>query len=111
MPNPPPTLGVIRRSLLLRDLEHRFGERIAHEMRTLRRRVEGRAAARRVVVGNGVARLHRVDHDAVVDEFERDDVRGLGEGGVGRLGVADVVVPVEHDVAGNVVEQLRRAGR
>ena len=79
-------------------------------MRTLRRRVEGRAAARRVKVGNGVARLHRVRHDAVVDEIERGDVRGLGEGGVGRLGVAEVVVPVEHQVAGNMIEQLRCTG-
>ena len=39
-----------------------------------------------------------------------DDARGLGEGGVGRLGVAGVVVPVEDDVAGDMVEQLRRAG-
>ena len=34
---------------------------------------------------------------------------GLGEGGLGRRGVAHVIVPVEDDVAGNVVEQLRRA--
>ena len=79
-------------------------------MRALGRGVERRAAACRVVFGNGVARLHRIDHDAVVDEVERDDARGLGERGVRRLGVAGVVVPVEHDVVGNMLEQLRRAG-
>ena len=36
-------------------------------------------------------------------------MRGLGEGGVGRGEVRGVVVPVEHEVAGNAVEQLRRA--
>ena len=95
---------------LLGDFEHHFGQRVAHEVRTLGRRIEGRAAARRVKVGNGVARLHRVRHDAVVDEIERGDVRGLGEGGVGRLGVAEVVVPVEHQVAGNMIEQPRCIG-
>src|SRR5262249_5231503 len=95
---------------LLRDLEHRLGEWVTHEMRTLRRRVEGRAAARRVEIGNGVARLHRVDNDTVVDEFERDNACGPRECGVGRLGVAHVIVPVEDDVAGNVVEKLRRTG-
>src|SRR5262245_59919630 len=79
-------------------------------MRTLRRSVESRAAACRVEIGNGVARLHRVDNDTVVDDFERDNARGPRECGVGRLGVAHVIVPVEDDVAGNVVEKLRRTG-
>src|SRR5258708_32987709 len=79
-------------------------------MRTLRRRVESRAAARRVEIGNGITRLHRVDNDTVVDEFECDDARGPGECGVGRLGVTHVIVPVEDDVAGNVVEKLWRTG-
>ena len=79
-------------------------------MRALGRGIERRAAAGRVVIADGVARLHRIDHDPVVEEIEADDARGLGERGVGRLGVAGVVVPVEHDVAGDMVEQLRRAG-
>jgi tripartite-type tricarboxylate transporter receptor subunit TctC len=68
---------------VLRDLEHCLGERITHEMRTLRRRVEGRAAARRVEIGNGVARLHRVDNDTVVEEFECDNAHDPRECGVG----------------------------
>src|SRR5262249_10418899 len=79
-------------------------------MRTLRRRVESRAAACRVEIANGVARLHRVDDDTVVDEFERDNARGPRECGVGRLGVAHVIVPVEDDVARDVIEKLRRTG-
>ena len=94
---------------VLGHLEHCLSERVTHEIRTLRRRVECRAAACRVVIGNSVAWLHRVDHDAVVDEFERHNTRGVGERGVSRLGVAHVIVPVEDDVAGNVVEKLRRA--
>src|SRR5262249_60114318 len=69
-----------------------------------------RSAARRVEIGNGVARLHRVDNDTVVDELKRDNARGPRECGVGRLGVAHVIVPVEDDVAGNVIEKLRRTG-
>ena len=110
MPKPPPTLGVIRRSLSLGNFSTHLGERIAHEMRALGRGVERRAVACRIVFGNGVARLHRIGDDAVVDELERDDARGLGEGGVGRLGVAHVVVPVEDEIAGDMVEELRRAG-
>src|SRR5262249_24206208 len=76
--------------------------------RTLRRRVEGRAAARRVEIGNGIARLHRVDNDTVVDELERDNACGSRECGVSRLCVAHVIVPVEDDIPGNVVEKLGR---
>ena len=35
---------------------------------------------------------------------------GLGESVRGRLGVAHVVVPIEHQIAGDMVKQLRRAG-
>src|SRR5262245_11123747 len=76
-------------------------------MRTLRGRVESRAAACRVEIGNGVARLHRVDNDTVVDEFERDNACRPRECRIGCLGVAHVIVPVE-DVAWNVIEKLRR---
>ena len=93
-------IGRDQTEYILRDLEHCLGERITHEMRTLRRRVQSRAAACRVEISNGVARLHRVDNDAVVDEFERDNTSGPRECRVGRLGVAHVIVPVEDDVAG-----------
>src|SRR5262249_47509685 len=79
-------------------------------MRTLSCCVESRAAARSVEIANGVSRLHRVDDNAVVDEFESDNPRGSRECGVGRLGIAHIIVPVEDDVAGNVVEKLRCTG-
>src|SRR5262245_55426600 len=79
-------------------------------MRTLRRRVESRAAACRVEIGNGVTRLHRVDNDTVVDEFERDNACGPRECRISCLGVTHVIVPVEDDIAGDVIEKLRRAG-
>jgi hypothetical protein len=102
-------LGVTRRSVRW-NLEHHLGKRVAHVVRTLRGGDERRPAGRGVVIGNGVARLHRVDDDAVVDELERDNARGFGKRSVRRDGVARIVVPVEDCVAGNVVEQRRRAG-
>ncbi len=35
---------------------------------------------------------------------------GLGESVRSRLGVAQVIVPIEHQIAGDVVKQLRCAG-
>ena len=78
-------------------------------MRSLRCRIERRAAGRRVVVGNGIARFHRIDDNTVVDELKRNHARGLGEGGFGRLRVPHVVIPIENDIAGNMAEKLRRA--
>ena len=95
--------------LLLRYLEHGLGKRVAHEMRALGAGVEHRALGRRVPVAERVARLHRIHDNAVVDDLQRRDVRGLGEGGVGCGEIGRVVVPVEHQVAGNGFEQLRRA--
>ena len=78
-------IGRDQAQLVLRQFQHDLGQRIAHEMRALGRGVERRAAACRIVIGDGVARLHGIDHDAVVEKVERDDVRRLGERGVGRL--------------------------
>ena len=108
---PAADVGRDQAELVFGNLENDFGERVAGEMRTLRRGVQRRAAAGRIVVADGVARFHRVDDNAIVDEFKRDLVCGLGEGGVGCLGVAGVIVPIEHQVAGNMIEKLSRAGR
>src|SRR5215831_3880651 len=43
-----------------------------------------------------------------LDELERDNACGSRECGVGRLCVAHVIVPVEDDIPGNVVEKLGR---
>ena len=104
-------IGRDNAELLFRNLEYGFGERIAHEMRTLRPGIEGRAAALRIVVHNRVAGLHRIRHQAIVDQINADDVGGLGKGGFGRFRVAEIVVPIEHEVARNMVEKLRRARR
>ena len=80
-------------------------------MRALRRRGERRASACRVVIGNSITGLHGADDNTVVDELEGDNARRLGERPIGGIGVAGVIVPIEDDVAGNVVEELRRAGR
>ena len=96
--------------LRLRQLQDRVGERVAHEGRALRPGVERRAIGRRIVIADGVARLHRVRHHAIVDQFDGGDPRGAGERRLGRGEIAAIVVPVEHDVARDMVEQLRRAG-
>ncbi len=67
-------------------------------MRALHRRVDDVAVFRRQIDADGAARLHRGRGDAVDDETVLDDVRGLGEGGVGRGLVADQLD--ETDVVG-----------
>ena len=85
-------------------------ERAHHQprdMRVLRRRPAGVVVLGRVVVAERGARLHRVRHQAVVVDVDLGDVRGLGEGLVGRGLVADL--PVEDQVAGCLGMKLRRA--
>ena len=57
-----------------------------------------------VVVADGAARLDGVGDQALVGVFEGGDVGGPGDGGVGRLLVAEL--PVEGDVVGDVLVQL-----
>ena len=71
--------------------------------------MQGVAVGRRVVVGDRRARLHRADDDAVVDELEPRDVRGLGEG-LGDLGGVAVMVSRAPTLPGALVVELRRAG-
>ncbi len=74
--------------LLGLDLEN-LGHVALHAEHALRGDVQREAAARRIVDADRRARLHRVHHDAAVDELEPRDVRGLGEGGRDLLAVAD----------------------
>ena len=69
--------------------------------------VERVAAGRRVELADRGARLHRHPGDALHPGVEADDMRGAGEGRVGRGGVADLAV--EDDV-GAVPPRPRRAG-
>ena len=93
--------------LVRRDVED-LGELAAQPEHALAADMEGEAFALGIVGGDGRARLHGVDHEAVVEELEPGHMGGLGEGRLHLLGVA--VVVVERHVAGDVVEQLRRAG-
>jgi hypothetical protein len=54
----------------------------------LQRRVDRVVVCRGVVVPDAAARLHRGRGHAVDDEFVPDDVRGAGEGSIGRRLVA-----------------------
>ncbi len=88
------------------DVQHRGRKLAAQPVRVLRGAVERIAIA--AEVPNGAARLDRIGSDAIVLEPQRDDVLGLGEGGVGRRRVAerdgDGAVAVRA-----VVPDLRRA--
>ena len=91
-----------------RQRQHERGHQQALDVRILIRDVE-----RVAVVLHGIARVDRARFDrvrdqAVVDDVERGDVRGLGEGGVGGGLVA--VAPVVADVVRHVVVH-ERAGR
>ena len=57
-------------------------------MRVLARRVEREVIVARVVGADRGARLHGVGDQAVVDEVELGDMRGVREGGIGRALVA-----------------------
>ena len=72
-------------------------EPLADQMRVLRGGPEGVALAAAIVLADGRARLHGAGRKPVVDELERGDVGGGGEGGFRRLGIAEP--PVVGDVA------------
>ena len=85
-------------------------ERRQHEtrdMRVLRGRIESEVLFRGVVIRDCRARLHRVRHQAVVGDVERDDIGGRFERRVGGGFVADG--PVVDHVARRFRMQLRRA--
>ena len=103
-------VGRIDAQLVLGDLQHERAHQQADHVRVLARGVERVVAGRQLVVADRGARLHRVRHEAVVDEVELGDVRGLGEGGIDGGLVAQL--PVVAEVVGRlVVHGLRRCRR
>ena len=82
-------------------------EPLAHQVRVLRGGPEGVALAAAIVRTDGRARLHGAGGEPVVDELERRDVSGGGEGGLRRLGIAEP--PVVGDVAAELLVDQRRA--
>ena len=91
----------------LRDLQHIGGKLRAVAVRVLRRRIERVGVVGGVVVADRGARLDRVGAQPIAFEPQRDRVARLGEGGVGRVLVAEG--EREGDVAGVVVPDPRRA--
>ena len=83
------------------------GHLVLEAERALVAGLEGVAIGLLVVGGDGRARLHRADDDAVADQAQARDVRGLGEGFVDLRRVAVVVVGA--DIARHVVEHHGRA--
>ena len=83
------------------------GEHQPRHMRVLAGGVEGVVLAALVVVAHRRARLHRIGNQAVVDEVERGDMGGAGEGGVGRRLVPEM--PLEHRVLRRDLMHLRGA--
>ena len=96
MPNEPPTLYGQHAQPLGRDPEQVLGERAAQAEHALAADVQREAPARRIVLGDRRARLHRRHHDPVVDQPEPGDVGGRGERALGRGEVAKA--PVEAEV-------------
>ncbi len=93
--------------LVLGQAHDEGGHQQALDMRVLAGHVERVFVLGARVVADRGARLDRVRHEAIVDEVELGDVRGLGEGGIHRGLVAD-----RPDVAGVVrrdLVDLRRA--
>ncbi len=82
-------------------------ERAAQPHDALAAYVKRVAARRRIVLGRGGARLHRGDDDAAADGAHARDMGGAGEQAVDLGLVAGT--PVETDVAGRLVVELRRA--
>ena len=83
-------------------------QRGLHAVDALARGIERPFAARRVVFADRGARLHGVDHHALIGGFKPRDVFGLGEG-LGDLGGIAIVI-IERDIVRHGIEDQRRAG-
>ena len=77
-------------------------------MRVLAGGVEGVAVLGLVIDRDGRARLHGVGRKPVVDHAHFGDMRRARDGGVGGGFVSKT--PIEDQVAGRVVVDLRRTG-
>ena len=85
------------------------GDHEPGHMRVLARGVEREMVFARIVVADGRARLHRVRHEAVVDDVEARHMRRAGEGRVGGRLVAER--PLEDHVVWRDVVDLRATAR
>ena len=83
--------------LLCGQAEH-LGQDALHAVHALTAGPQRVAPGGGIVLAEAAARLHRVGDDAVVDEVDGGDVRGLGEQAVDRGPVAGL--PVQRHVAG-----------
>ena len=108
MPKPPPTSSTTTRTFS-GGMPSRVAQRVARARGHLARQPQRQPVGRGVVGRERAARLHRRRREALIDEVERDDMRGLGEGGVSRRGVA--VPHLRGDVAGRGRPDQRRARR
>ena len=93
--------------LVAPDAEH-LGDVVAEAEHPLAADMQGPMAALGVVIGDRRARLHRVDDDAVVAQFEAGDVGRAGKGGGDLVAVA--VVEIEPDISRHVVVKKRGGG-
>ena len=106
MPKLPPMSPHTTRILLSGTFSTLLRQLGLEHVGALQGRVDGVAAFDRLVEADAAARLHGRGGDAVDDEMMFDDVRGVGEGGVGRLLVAfdldeaDVVRAIVPDQSG-----------
>ena len=94
--------------LVLGQMQHEGAHQQPDHMRVLAGGGQRVLAGAALELADGGARLHRVRHQAVVEQVEPDDVLGARERGIGRGLVADV--PVVADVAGRVVMHRDRVG-
>ena len=93
--------------MLWRDADE-GGEHQPGHMGVLAGGVEGEGFRALVIFAHGRARLHGVGCEAVVDDFQRRHMFGLGEGRVRRVLVAEM--PVIDRIVGRHVMQHGRAG-
>ncbi len=94
--------------LVLRDAGHERGQQQPLDVRRLAGHPDRVLVGARVVPADVAPDLHRVGDEPLVDEPLADGDLGIGEGGIRTRLVAHV--PLEHDVVGRVLVELRRAG-
>ena len=92
--------------LVLRDLEHEDAHQDLDDVRELARGPQRVLPGRRLVLADRGARLHRIADEAIVDEADARDMRGIGERRRRSRFVADV--PLEAEIVGHVVVDRRQ---